>query len=41
MVVIITPMGLAVAIVAGGAVAVGADHLFKRFFAAIYDWVVR
>ena len=32
-----TPVGLVVGIVAGGAVAVGADHLFKRLFNLIYD----
>lgn len=37
----ITPVGLAVAIVAGGAVAVGADHVFKRFFSFLYDQVTR
>lgn len=37
----ITPVGLAVAIVAGGAAAVGVDHVLKRFFTAMYDWVFK
>lgn len=37
----ITPVGLTVAIVAGGAAAVGVDHVLKRFFSAMYDWVFK
>lgn len=35
-----TPVGLVLAIVAGGAMAVGADHFLKRFFRYLYDRVV-
>lgn len=34
-----TPVGLMLGIVAGGAVAVGADHIFKKFFDYIYGLV--
>ena len=39
MVMALTPVGLAVGIVAAGAVAVGADYAIKGFIGGFYDWV--
>lgn len=36
----LTPVGLAIGIVAAGAVAIGADYALKKLLGEIYDWFV-
>ena len=34
-----TPVGLVIGIIAGGAAAVGLDHIFKEWLGKLYDWI--